>query len=55
MVVDRKHLGEHMNIEFLIRHGVFVQKIEIERLCVANFPERFDCSLSAPHFRSSSW
>ena len=35
MVIDRECLG-HMNIKYLIRHGVFVQEIEIERLCVAN-------------------
>ena len=37
-----------MNIKFVIRHGVFVEKIEIERLCVANVRECFDYSLSDP-------
>ena len=35
MVIDKKCLEKHMNIK-MIRHGVFVEKIEIERLCVAN-------------------
>ena len=47
-VIDRECLDGHMNIEFLIRHGVFVDKIEIERLCIANVRKRFEYSLSAP-------
>ena len=35
MVIDREYLGGHTNIK-LIRRGVFVEKIEIEGLCVAN-------------------
>ena len=45
---DTEHLEGHMNIMFLIHHGVLVREIEIERLCVANCRERFDYSLSAP-------
>ena len=48
MVIDREHLGEHINVKFLIRDGAFVQKIGIERLCVANFRERFNYSLTVP-------
>ena len=40
MVIGR---DGHMNIKFSIRHGVFVEKIEIECLCVAN-----NHSLSVP-------
>ena len=48
MVVDGDCLDEHTNIKFLVRHEVFVEKIEIERLCVGNVCERFDYSFSAP-------
>ena len=36
MVIDRECLHGHMNIKFLILHEVFVEKIQIERLCFAN-------------------
>ena len=48
MVIAREYLEGHMNIKFLIRHGVVVEKIEIEHFCVANFREGFDSSRSAP-------
>ena len=35
MVIDKEYLEGHMNVN-LIRHGIFVEKIEIERLCVVN-------------------
>ena len=31
MVIDGECLNAHMIVKFLIRHGVFVEKIEIER------------------------
>ena len=54
-VIERECLERHMIIQFSIRHAVFVVKIEIKRLCVANVRERFDYSLSVPSpFRRSS-
>ena len=44
----RECLAAHMNSKFFIRHVVFVEKIVVVRLCVANVHECFDYSLSVP-------
>ena len=48
MVIDRECPEGHMDIKFLILHGVFVQEIEIERMYVSNVRERFCYSFTPP-------